>query len=353
MKFAEATIQAREQNIAWVNNLRLIAMFAVVILHTASPLLFQYNKSPLQQWLVADVYNALVRFAVPVFVMITGALLLHREYELGDFLKKRLGRLILPFIFWSLVYIVYRWYNEDITFTNNTWANIKQVLQLLQTGSFYHLWYVYLLVGLYLFIPVISKFVRHATEKELLYFLAVWFLTILISKPYLAQFNIAFDLRYFTGYIGYLVLGHYLAYKTINFWGLLLVSTLVFISFAFIIAAGTHYLEVKDHELSTYFYEPIGPFVIILSASAFLMAKCTTVKLNAPLRWISNHAGKYTLGIYLSHALILSSLDLIDINSSLFIPALSIPLVALLCFALSWLLIWIMSKLPLLKHVTG
>jgi surface polysaccharide O-acyltransferase-like enzyme len=99
MTFNQESAQDTPQSIAWINNLRLIAMFAVVILHTASPLLFYHTGNPMQDWLVADIYNALVRFAVPVFVMITGALLLHRDYELGDFLKKRIGRLILPFLF--------------------------------------------------------------------------------------------------------------------------------------------------------------------------------------------------------------------------------------------------------------
>jgi surface polysaccharide O-acyltransferase-like enzyme len=119
MKFSEVVLQHKEQNINWINNLRLIAMFAVIVLHTASPLLFAYKGTSLQGWLVGDIYNALVRFAVPVFVMITGALLFHREYELGDFLKKRIGRLILPFFFWSLVYIGYQLYNEEIAFTSD------------------------------------------------------------------------------------------------------------------------------------------------------------------------------------------------------------------------------------------
>ncbi|MDN5284575.1 MAG: hypothetical protein JWR38_849 [Mucilaginibacter sp.] len=353
MKFSETIIRDKEQNITWINNLRLIAMFAVIILHTASPLLFKFKGTPAQQWLVADIYNALVRFAVPVFVMITGALLLNKEYELTDFLKKRLGRLIIPFIFWSLIYVAYRWYNEEFVFTGNVWIDTRFVIHQLQTGSFYHLWYVYLLIGLYLFIPVISKFVRYATEKELLYFLAIWFLTMLLSKPYLSKFDTAIDLHNFTGYVGYLVLGYYLTYKKLNIKYLYSIAILTFIGLVSVIAAGTHYLQLKNHELSTFFYEPIGPFIVILSASALLIAKHTVIKLNPATERIINNAGKFTLGIYLSHALILALLDMAEINYILFSPILSIPLIALLCFLLSWLLIYIMSKLPLLKHVIG
>ncbi|MFD0766862.1 acyltransferase [Mucilaginibacter lutimaris] len=353
MKFSETIAKGGTQNISWINNLRLIAMFAVIVLHTASPLLFKYAGSPLSWWMAADVYNAIVRFAVPVFVMITGALLLHRKYELTDFLKKRVGRLIIPFLFWSMIYIAYRWNNEEFYFTGNAWINIRMVLHDLKMGSYYHLWYVYLLFGLYLFIPILSSFVRHATEKEILYFLAIWLITMLIGKPYLTRFNSAVDLHNFTGYIGYLVLGHYLAYKQIPIKGFLFIVTIIFVAFAAVIAAGTYYYEVQGKGLSTFFYEPIGPFVLVLSSSAFLIAKHITVKLKPPVNNILNNAGKYTLGIYLSHALVLNGFELSGINYSIFNPALSIPLIALACLVIAWLLIYILSKIPILKYVSG
>jgi surface polysaccharide O-acyltransferase-like enzyme len=353
MKFSEAGRAHQEQNIDWINNLRLISMFAVIVLHTASPLLFAYKGSSLHDWLTGDIYNALVRFAVPVFVMITGALLLHREYELGYFLKKRIGRLILPFIFWSLVYVGYRLYNEEFAFTGNLWADGKFVLNQLQTGAYYHLWYVYLLIGLYLFIPILGKFVRNATEKELIYFLVIWYLAMLLSTPYLGIFNTAVDLHNFTGYIGYLVLGHYLTYKQFNFKSLPVVAALLFMALVALMSWGTYYLQVRDHELKTFFYEPVGPFVVVLAACAFLIAKYTVVKLNPTLKHVCNNAGKYTLGIYLSHALVLNVFDLNDINFTIFNPILSIPLIALACFLLSWLLVYGMSKVPGIKHLVG
>src|SRR5580698_95374 len=204
---------AKPGNIDWINNLRLIALYAVIILHCSSPLLMQYGKVPGTDWWTADFLNALTRFAVPVFVMITGALLLHREYEIGSFLKKRLSRVVIPFLFWSLVYVWYSWYSADgtVKFGPDAWANVKQVLHLLKYGSSYHLWYVYMLIGLYFFIPVIGKFVRNASEKEILYFLFVWLVVMLLAQPWLVRYNPQVDMHYFAGYIGYLVLGHYLA----------------------------------------------------------------------------------------------------------------------------------------------
>lgn len=352
MKFSDIISQGK-QNISWINNLRLVAMFAVIVLHTASPLLFKFADSPLSWWMAADMYNAIVRFAVPVFVMITGALLLHRKYELSDFLKKRIGRLIVPFLFWSLVYIAYRWNNEEFYFTNNLWTNMRMVLHDLKWGSYYHLWYVYLLFGLYLFIPILSKFVQNASEKELLYFLSIWFVAIIISKPYFTRLDSAIDLRNFGGYIGYLVLGHYLAYKPFRIRGLLFIAVAVFAGMAALIAAGSYIFEVEGSGLNTFFYEPLGPFVLVLSSSAFLIARYAVLDIKPKTQSWLDGASKYTFGIYLSHALVLNGFELMDINYRVLHPALSIPLIALACFAIAWLLIYFLSKLPVLKYVVG
>jgi surface polysaccharide O-acyltransferase-like enzyme len=349
----------KTENIDWINNLRLIALYAVIILHSTSPLLMQYSKVSMSDWWTADFLNAAVRFAVPVFVMITGALLLHREYEIGDFLKKRLTRVILPFLFWSLIYIWFSWFNEEITFGNDIWANIKQVLHLLKYGSSYHLWYVYMLIGLYFFIPVISKFVRNATEKEILYFLIVWLAVMLITQPYLSRYNPAVDMHYFVGYVGYLVLGHYLAFKDFNVKHLRLWMTVLFIFSIVLIAIGSRLIIPYSKLPGTMFYEPVNPAVSMLSASIFMIVKLTVPKVSPTVIRIRNFVGSYNYGIYLGHALVLYFLDdpfrdgSLSISYQLCAPIISIPLTALICFVLSVFLVWLISKIPFGKWVSG
>lgn len=346
---------AKSQNIDWISNLRLIALYAVIILHCTSPLLMGYGKVPVSDWWQADFLNALVRFAVPVFVMITGALLLHREYEIGDFLKKRLTRVVIPFLFWSLVYVWYSWYNEDITFGGDAWANISQVLHLLKNGAAYHLWYVYMLIGLYFFIPVIGKFVRNASENEILYFLIVWFAVMLITQPYLSRYNPAVDMHYFAGYAGYLVLGHYLAFKEFNSKHLRGWMIVLFVFSILLIAFGSRLLIAYPKLAGTMFYEPVNPAVLMLSASAFLIVKNTVPKVSPAIIRLRDFAGKYNYGIYLAHALILYFLeDPFGINYKTCTPVISIPLTALIAFVISLLLVWLVSKLPWVgKWISG
>jgi surface polysaccharide O-acyltransferase-like enzyme len=342
----------KTDNLDWINNLRFVALFAVIILHTTSPVLETYNKGPLNIWLVGDFYNSLVRFAVPVFVMISGALLLHRDYDLGDFLKKRLIRIVIPFLFWSLVYVGYEFYNEDLTYTGDTWETIRQILHLLKYGSSYHLWYVYMLIGLYLFVPIISKFVRNATRNEILYFLIVWFVVMLLGQPYLARFMPQIDVRYFGGFVGYLVLGHYLAFKPLpnkltGLWAALFVFCLALIS------VGTYLLFKHYNGISTLLYEPLSPSIALMASAVFMLGRTWIPKVPAILIKIRDFAGKYNYGIYLSHALILSLLSDNDINYTLFNPLISIPCVALVCLSLSLLLVFIINKLPFGKYVSG
>jgi surface polysaccharide O-acyltransferase-like enzyme len=343
----------KPQTLEWINNLKVISLFAVIVLHTASPLLMDFKKANVGNWLIADFYNALVRFAVPVFVMISGALLLHREYELGDFLKRRLTRIIWPFLFWSLIYIGYSWYNEDIAFTGDAWANTRIILHQLKYGAYYHLWYVYMLIGLYLFIPIISKFVRNASEKEILYFLLVWFVVISFSRPYLSRFQPRIDVHYFAGYLGYLVLGHYLAFKELP-GGPKIPLMIYFLVCLASITAGTYFISVNNKHLSTLMYEPLGPFIILYASGIFLLARVMVLKLPETIAKIRDLAGGLTLGIYLCHALFLSLLSDEGVNYSICNPVFSIPLTALVCFLLSFLLIFVISKIPFIgKYISG
>jgi surface polysaccharide O-acyltransferase-like enzyme len=346
---------AKNENIDWINNLRLVALYAVIVLHCTSLLLMQYGKISMSDWLVSDFLNATVRFAVPVFVMITGALLLHREYEIGSFLKKRLVRVVVPFLFWSLVYIGYSLYNEEITFTADVWANIKIVLHLLKTGSSYHLWYVYMLIGLYFFIPVIGKFVRHASEKEILYFLVIWFAVMLITQPYLLRFNPSVDMHYFAGFVGYLVLGHYLAFKDFNIKHLRLWMILLFLFSIALITIGSRWVMTDHRWPSTMFFEPVSPPVVILAASVFLIFKLSAPKLSPVIIRIRDFAGGFNYGIYLAHALVLYFLeDPFGISYKLCTPIIAIPLTALICFIVTLPLVWVINKIPFIgKWISG
>jgi surface polysaccharide O-acyltransferase-like enzyme len=347
-------LPAKTGNINWINNIRLAALYAIIIVHSSAPLLMQYGKVPAADWWSANILNSLSRFGVPVFLMVTGALLLQKEYDTVDFLKKRITRVVAPFLFWSLIYVWYSWYNEEITFGGDAWANVKQVLHLLKNGTSYHLWYVYMLIGLYFFIPVIGKYVRNSTEKDVRYFLIVWFGVMMLSQPYLVRYNPSVDMHYFAGYAGYLVLGHYLAYKDFGTKNLRQWIGLLFICSVTIIAVGTWLIVAYTKMPGAMLYEPVNPAILMLATSIFIWFKLTVPKVSPVIISIRDFAGNYNYGIYLGHALVLYFLDdPLGISYKMGQPFLSIPATAFVCLMITLPLVWIINKIPFGKWVSG
>jgi surface polysaccharide O-acyltransferase-like enzyme len=160
--------------------------------------------------------------------------------------------------------------------------------------------------------------------------------------------------RYFTGYIGYLVLGYYLAYKELPQKGLGLPLWIFYVLCLVGITLGTYLISENTHSLSTLMYEPLGPFVILYASGIFLLARVTAFHLPPSLVRLRDIAGNYSLGIYLCHALFLTLMDDWGISYKLCNPYISIPVTALVCFTLSFILIFILSKIPVIgKYMAG
>jgi len=123
-------------------------------------------------WFSADVYATFGMVGVPLFVMLTGALLLNpvkADEPLRVFYKKRWDRLGIPFIFWALIYFVWTF---DVRGKPFTLFNIGQGLV---SGSYSHLWYLYLLIGLYSVTPILRVLVKHLNRKLFTYLMILWF----------------------------------------------------------------------------------------------------------------------------------------------------------------------------------
>lgn len=231
-------------------------MFLVVICHACDP--FNCSTESLKnpefvRW--GAIWGSMLRPCVPLFVMITGALLLPvRENSLGIFYKKRIPRVFIPFLIWSSLYTLFPWFAGLITDTpeaarelvltffpysgfmngeNGPDTSLAAALETLATVPFsfnyfsVHLWYVYMLLGLYLYLPIFSAWVEKASAHAKRVFLGIWGITLLIPyadvflTPHLpfgegylfgtCSWN-AFGTFYaFAGFNGYLLLGHVLA----------------------------------------------------------------------------------------------------------------------------------------------
>lgn len=352
------------ERISWLSNVRVFALISMIFLHVAAGLLYNFSTSPNSHWWIGNVYDSMVRCCVPLFVMITGALLLAKEIDLKFFFQKRFMRIVIPFIFWSFVYVVIRIFRkEEADFLTALW-NSNFWERLLTNSISFHLWYVYMLIGLLFFIPILNKWVRYCSEKEILYFLAIWQISIFASNTFIQR-----DLKliYFSGYVGYLVLGYYLAcaekYRIGNLrlktGGELLISNKliwgIVIAIAFLATIfGTYFSSITIGKFNGQFYEYLMPNVLFAAIAVFLLIKSYILKNKILLKTI-HFLDKYSYGIYLVHIFVLTYFRTSLGISSMFIhPLIGIPVTTIICIGVSAGIIYVVNNIPFIgKYISG
>lgn len=256
--------------IVYADMLRLVAIFFVVLIHACTLYMYDYNLN-LRIWSQTLIFDSFSRWCLPIFFMLSGMFLLNpkKEESLSNFYKKRFATVLIPFITWT---IIYAFRKSDVEGELSVLSAFKVALS---GPIYYHLWFVYTLVGLYLITPVIRIFVKHASDTELKYFLSLWFvfnsLVAILQNHF--HISIGFDLSYFTGYLGFFVLGYYLHTAVLSKKATRLVYMLGVLGL--LVTLGGNYLfNYKDHfmvDQSFYTYLNFG--IILTSASAFLLFK--------------------------------------------------------------------------------
>lgn len=338
--------------IGWIDNLRALATFSVIIVHVAGPLLVNFSQaSPVyNEWWTGNIYDSIVRYCVPVFVMLTGALLLGSDIPLDVFLKRRFTRIIWPFVFWSAIYLIQGYVTtEEFSYPGGipNW-----IYQSFMAGVRYHMWFIFMIIGVYLFIPIINKWIIHATEKEIRYFLIIWLIFIVKGIPGLEFLQIKVELLYFSGYLGYAVLGYYLSVKDWPARKSVISGLFLFVAGVLITALGTYYRSLQTGAFDGVYYNYLSLNVLMAATGLFLVFKYAGQN-NGALRHVISIISKHSYGIFLCHLLTLNLLTTIGVDAYFINPAAGIFITASLCLLVSLLMVWLVSKLPLGKYFAG
>jgi len=154
--------QERSRSIQYINKLRILSIYAVVTAHVTIGLTMASTPFSFNWWLGTTIFYA-CHCSIPIFVMISGALLLDssREESLREFYRKRMVRVGVPLACWTIVYLCVR------AFVDHESLTAGRVFELIITANpYYHLWFLYMIAGLYLVTPPLRTFVRHATRRE-------------------------------------------------------------------------------------------------------------------------------------------------------------------------------------------
>ena len=183
---------SRREHIGWVDLLRVLACFLVVFAHCCDPFVGQLDADR-GAFLTGAFAGSLVRCSVPLFVMMTGVLLLPVGEGMGAFYRRRIGRIVPPLLFWSLALplLFFAYLHTFGAATQSPTVDpasytVRQLVVRLYTFVFNFnydttpLWYLYMLVGLYLVMPVLGAWLRQASQRDLQLFLAVWGAALLV-----------------------------------------------------------------------------------------------------------------------------------------------------------------------------
>jgi surface polysaccharide O-acyltransferase-like enzyme len=336
----------------WGDTLRTIACLGVIMIHTVSPIVTDFEQSERVVWTISNLINSTLRFCVPIFLMLTGAFVLPKEMPYLTFLKKRLDKILLPFLFWSLVYIAYeiirKWSPEEVKDIRKVG---QHVISEVFHGASFHFWYIYVIIGIYLFIPIIGAWARRAEFKELYIFLGIWYIISFGNFPPFDRIDSELDLTNFSGYLGFLILGFTLSRLPVNRsqWPIFL---LMMIAGSLITTIASHWLTLsKGAFLDTYYFY-LTPNVILASAGMFMLLRHRNIQWT-PWNRFAAVIGKHSYGIYLAHILFLSILSKIGINWRMSHPAIGIAVTFILASLLSLITVKAIARLPFGSKISG
>lgn len=375
----------KNQHIVWLDVVRFIAMFTVVCCHCTDPFNFYPGTAPnigeIKLW--GAIYGSVLRPCVPLFVMITGALLLPVRGDASTFYKKRIPRVFYPFLIWSVLYNLFPWitgllglnpqiildffpYAGEDVMQQSFSVSLEYILMIPFNFSILavHMWYIYLLIGLYLYLPVFSAWVEKASERAKLMFLLAWGVTLLL--PYYYQFVSnylwgtcswnSFGMLYaFAGFNGYLLLGHYLKNLEWSLKKTLAIGIPMFaVGYAVTFLGFRHITALPEYtdEMLELFFTYCSLNVVMMTIPVFMLAKKVKVNSERMKKALANLT-VCGFGIYMIHYFFTgpSVVLMRAINMPI---GLQIPVAAILAFSVSWGLVWLIYRAgKVAKYIVG
>ncbi len=337
-----------------------IAILMVIFVHTSS---FPYSipggpitSTTVENWFTSDIFGAIGYLGVPIFVMLSGALLL--DHEKADepmrvFYKKRFNRIGLPLVFWSLFFFLWNYSVHGQPFS------LFDVEQGILTGSYPILWFLYLLVGLYLATPILRVLVKHIDRRKFTLLIALWFIGTSITPIIHAFTDFSYNplMFVFTDWVGYYFLGIYLLNTKLR-------GTIVYPLLALglsIAVLGDWFITATLGQAQTGFFHGYLSFdMIIASAATFLILvnipKTSIDNGDGILTRIMHWIGKNTLPLYLLHIIVLEAIQLgflgfrFPYTGIIFIDS---PVLFVMALTMSSVIIYLLKKVPYVGRIIG
>jgi surface polysaccharide O-acyltransferase-like enzyme len=345
MSRSRSTAQPAEHE-DWIDVMRVLAIVLIVIVHVVNPdKLFMTLAVGSVGWLEMDAITAGTRWALPIFVMISGYLLLdpQKHYDWNTYYQRRLQRIAWPLLAWTALYLGLRMWNDHLA--GRPVDEAGMLGSLIKGAPHYHLWYLYMLPGLYVVCPFLKLATDQMCRGQLIGAVALCFLVTVISSSVDALYSVP-NVTYiddFPRYLGYFLAGHLLG--RILPMPRLLPTVVVLVTACLVLAAMAYAVaNVASPSRALRLFGYGNPAIIVLSLAAFAILRHVSVATSWRL-WLTA-AGGLSFGVYLVHPAVLDlAQDWILPNT---LPAfISVVILGLL---LSGLIILAMQHLPILRR---
>ena len=324
----------------YLDLLKVIAIFAVISIH-----LFTISKSQILHTNISN-FQAFFRFAVPIFLMITGVFFLNKEIDLAVFFKKRFIRILYPLIFFTIITSL-----------------------LFGIGRFFnYYWYCWMIVGVIFAIPIINKFILYADDKEIRYYILIIIAFSIIQQLFsIFKISYALDMSFFLNPVAYLIIGYYLYHKDFNY----STSKILAVSLVLFIISSLFKFQFGNFFYTKQFlsFLDLSVFQLVQAASLFVFIKYLYVENASKVILLvqsflnSTYVKKFIISVskasygmyFIQHPLIFElikpyykTLHLTGTQSFLLIIVYSIAV-----FFISWICIIVLGKIPYINKVSG
>ncbi|GAM72345.1 hypothetical protein JCM19236_3451 [Vibrio sp. JCM 19236] len=317
---------------------RCVAAVAVIAIHVLAPYRNQFGDIPFSEWFTAISVNSVSRWAVVVFILITGALMLSdkRPFDLKYYVRRRLGKVLVPFVIWSLFYA----YFSGWTAHGFDGEHATEVLtQSLDKATYYHLGFFYYFIPLYFVIPFLQVFVRRYDDRALYALTALWLVTTCL---FLFRIDGIWSGQMWL-YSGLLPLGYILYQKVpLNRTSVSIFVLLGLIAFGATIYQVVHMsMEAGKYTFGRWLsYKTIN--TVAAASMVFMVCRYYGENLSAGADKVVSFISKHSLGIYILHPIFLWPMK--EFGWYQGHPAWVIPLWIVISGALSLGTSWLLSR---------
>ena len=345
--------QTGSQRVACYDVLRVAATFAVVALHLSAQ---HWADTDIYStaWQAFNLYDSLVRWTVPVFVMISGVFFLAGTQSLRQILRKNVLRIVTAFVFWSALYAAYAYFFNKCA--------LSTAVTLFFSGH-YHMWFLFMIVGLYLIVPFLRPIVRD--EKLLRYFLLLTLIftfllpqiasaVSLLSWQYCAEFKALtgkFYYHFTLGFVPYFVLGYYLVRKEFSLTAKRVLYALGVLGFVLTVVLTSFASRLQDAATELFYgYDSLNVLFVCVGLFVFAKEHLNFPNLSEKCHRCIRALSRWSFGAYLVHPLFIESFDIfLHFNTLSLNVFFSVPLLTLIIGALSFLVSALLHQIPFVK----